>query len=188
MRKAYIIHGWEGYPEEGWYPWLRDKLILEGFETKVLEMPETETPTLNKWLSHLKKAVKNPDTETFLIGHSLGCITTLRFIESLEKDQKIAGAVLVAGFGHDLEYPGYQGEFKSFFVQKINWEKIKKHCQKFVAIHSDNDPWVPLKHNQIYQDNLGAESIIEHNRGHFSGGDGVKELPKALESVLKISS
>ena len=151
-------------------------------------MPETAEPTMEKWLPFLQNLVKNPDTETYFVGHSLGCITILRYLESLKEGQKVGGAVLVAGFGHDLSYPGYEHELASFFQKEIDWEKIKEHCSKFVAIHSDNDPFVPLSHNKLYVEKLGADSIIEHNKSHFSGDDGINELPSALEAVLKISN
>jgi hypothetical protein len=25
-KRVFIIHGWEGYPEEGWFPWLKKEL------------------------------------------------------------------------------------------------------------------------------------------------------------------
>src|SRR3990167_4022079 len=118
MKKVYIVHGWEGYPEEGWFPWLRDKLIQQGFEVVVPAMPNAGSPTLEKWLPYLVDLVKNPDTETYFVGHSLGCITILRFLESLPENSRIAGVVLVGGFGHDLEYQGYKGELKSFFAEE----------------------------------------------------------------------
>lgn len=188
MRKVYLIHGWEGYPEEGWRPWLKDKLILSGFEVIVPAMPETLNPTLEKWLPFLQNLVKKPDLETYFVGHSLGCVTILRYLETLPEVQKVAGAVLVAGFGHDLEYAGYKKELSSFFKKELDWTKIKNNCQKFVAIHSDNDPWVPLKHNKLFVEKLGAEFIIEHNKFHFSGDDGINELPSALEALLRISN
>jgi len=35
MKKAVLIHGWEGYPEEGWRPWLKEKLEANGFQVFV---------------------------------------------------------------------------------------------------------------------------------------------------------
>lgn len=26
MKRVIMIHGWEGYPEEGWRPWLKQKV------------------------------------------------------------------------------------------------------------------------------------------------------------------
>ena len=75
-----------------------------------------------------------------------------------------------------------------FFQTPVRWEEIKKHCGKFIAIHSDDDPWVPVKHNEIYKEKLGAEAIVMHNMKHFSGDGGINELPIALEYVLKLAN
>ena len=29
MKRVFIIHGWDGYPEEGWFPWLKEELEKE---------------------------------------------------------------------------------------------------------------------------------------------------------------
>ena len=34
---------------------------------------------------------------------------------------------------------------------------------------------------------LWAKIIVEHQKGHFSGDDGIKELPSALEALLEIA-
>ncbi len=187
MRKVYLIHGWEGYPEEGWRPWLRGKLIENGFQVFVPAMPDSAKPTLEKWLPFLKDLAKEPDKDTYFVGHSLGCITILRYIESLKEGQEVGGAVLVAGFGQDLEYEGYKGELASFFKKELNWEKVKNQGGKFVAISSDNDPWVKLKQNALFIKKLGAEGLIMHNKLHFSGNEGFLELPEALSAVLRIT-
>jgi esterase/lipase len=35
MKKVFIIHGWDGYPEEGWFPWLKKELEKKGFSVFV---------------------------------------------------------------------------------------------------------------------------------------------------------
>ena len=58
---------------------------------------------------------------------------------------------------------------------------------KSIAIFSDNDPWVPLDNQDDFRDKLGSEIIIEHAKGHFSGGDNkCFELPIVLEKVLEM--
>lgn len=188
MKRAVLIHGWGGYPEDGWRPWLKEELEKKDFEVLLPEMPDTALPTMENWVSFLAQVVSRPDENCYFVGHSLGCITILRYLETLKKDQKVGGAVFVAGFGHDLEYEGYKGELSSFFRTPVNWEKAKKHCNKFIAIHSDDDPWVPLKHNTLFRDKLGAKSIIEHNMKHFSGDDGITKLPIALDSILGLAT
>ena len=182
-KRAFLIHGWEGYPEEGWRPWLKDELKQRGFEVIVPAMPDTENPKLEDWLKHLIETVGDPNEECYFVGHSLGNITILRYLESLGEDKKIGGAVLVAGFTSDL---GFE-ELHSFFTKPIDWDNINNHCTKFVAIHSDNDPFVSLHYADFFKEKLGAEIIVKHDMKHFSGGDGVDKLPVALESVLKLS-
>ncbi|MEK7517364.1 MAG: alpha/beta fold hydrolase [Patescibacteria group bacterium] len=184
-KRVFIIHGWEGSPESSWRPWLKRKLEEKGFQVVVPQMPDTMNPTMDKWVLYLAKTVGTPDKNCYFVGHSLGCITILRYLETLKEGQKVGGAVFVAGFSHDLDFEDYKGELSSFFQTPINWEKIKKHCNKFISIHSDDDPYVPIRHNTLFKEKLGAESIIMHNMKHFSGDDGINELPIALESLLK---
>lgn len=186
-KRVFVVHGWGGYPEEGWRPWLKKELEDKGFAVVVPSMPDTEQPEMEVWVSHLIKTVGTPDKDCYFVGHSLGCIAILRYVETLKENQKVGGAVLVAGFAHDLEFPDYKGEISGFFKTSINWAKCKEHCRKFIAIHSDNDPYVPLEHADIFKEKLGAESIIMHNMKHFSSDDGITELPIVLDSVLKLS-
>jgi predicted alpha/beta hydrolase family esterase len=121
----------------------------------------------------------------------MGCQTILRYIESLQKDEKVGGAVLVAGFTH-LTDEAYEDEedpliAKPWLETKINWKTILKHTKKFTAIFSDNDPYVPLTDTKIFKKNLGAKIIIEHDKKHFSGDDGITELPVTLDELLKMA-
>lgn len=185
-RRVFLIHGWGGYPEEGWRPWLKKKLKEKEFTVVVPLMPDTEHPNIETWVLHLSEIVETPDKYCYFVGHSLACITILRYLETLKENQKVGGVILVAGFAHDLEYPDYQGEISGFFKNPIDWEKIKKHCRKFIVIHSDDDPYVPLEHADIFKEKLDAEVVIMRNMKHFSGDDGITELPIVLDSILKL--
>lgn len=180
MKRAFLIHGWEGYPEEAWRPWLKKKLEGEGFEVYVPSMPDADNPKMGPWLECLREIVGTPDENCYFVGHSLGCITILRYLETLKEGEKVGGAVLVAGFTSTL---GYE-ELESFFTTPIGWEKIRAACPKFTAIHSDDDPDVSLHYGDFFKEELGAEVVVEHNKGHFAGDDNVTELPSAFSAVL----
>ncbi len=183
MKRVFLIHGWEGYPEEGWRPWFKKELEAKGFQVFVPAMPDTNHPKVDAWVKHLADIVMAPDEECYFIGHSLGCITILRYLESLKENQKVGGVVFVAGFTSNL---GYE-ELSSFFTKPIDWEKIKSHCPKFVAIHSDNDPFISLHYGDLFKEKLDAEVIIEHDKKHFSGDNGIMELPSAFGAILKLA-
>ena len=184
MKRVIIVHCWEGYPEYCWYPFVKRELKRKKFQVTVPAFPETEIPKLKAWLPKLREVVGKPNKETFLVGHSVGCITILRYLESLSQNQKVGGVVLVAGFTDDL---GFE-ELNNFFTTPVDFEKIKKHCPKFIAIQSDNDPFVPLKHGDIFKNKLGAKVITKHNAGHFSGGkDNCVELPEVVSNIKEFA-
>jgi len=154
-------------------------------------MPEPLSPRIDIWTNFLGEQIGNPDKNTFLLGHSIGAQTILRYLESLEESAEIGGVVMLAGWVN-LTSAAYETEedakiAKPWLESFINWEKVKKRTNKFVGIFSDNDPLVPFADSKIFKEKLGAEIIVEHNKGHFSGSDGIKELPSALEAILKIS-
>ena len=188
MKRVIIIHCWEASPDYCWYPDAKKRLEEKGFEVKGPAFPDTEHPREDKWEPFLKKEIGCPDENLVLVGHSVGCITILRYLETLGEGEKIGGAVLVAGFTDALGYD----ELKNFFKTPIDFEKIKTRSQNgFVAIHSDNDPFVPLKHSDIFKEKLGAEAIVKHALGHFSGPindeTSCLELPEVAASVEKLA-
>lgn len=184
MKRAIIVHCWDGCPEYCWYPSVKKELEANGFEVVVPAFPETEAPKLASWLPMLQDIVGIPDEETYLIGHSIGCITILRYLETLAPEQKIGGAVLVAGFTDDLGF----AELSNFFTTDIDFDAIKTKANKFVAIHSDDDPFVALKYGDEFKEKIGAELITKHAMKHFSGEvddeESCIELPEVVESVL----
>lgn len=182
--RVFIVHGWEGRPDGGWRPWLKGELETRGFDVFVPAMPRADRPVMGEWVKHLGKTVKTPGRDCYFVGHSLGCIAILRYFESLGRSQEVGGAVLVAGFSDDLGYK----ELEGFFTKPIDWEKIRARCRKFVAINSDKDPHVPLEHGYALKEKLGAELIVKKGMGHFSGEEGVVELPVVLKAVLGMAS
>jgi len=196
MKRVFIIHGWEGHPEEGWLPWLKKELEQRDFEVFVPAMPDTDEPKIEEWIPFLENLVGKPDENTYFVGHSIGCQAILRYLEKLN-GKKVGGAIFVAGWFNLSEFSFKEEpseEEKSRNIAKpwiktpINFEKIKETTNNFVAIFSDNDPYVPLENKDIFKEKLDAEIIVEHNKGHFRGEeDNIKELPIVLESLLKIS-
>ena len=158
-KRAFIIHRWESRPEEGWYPWLKKELEDRGFIVSVPAMPDTNNPKMQEWVPYLADLFGKPTPEDYFVGHSLGCITILRYLEGLKEGEKVGGAVLIAGFTNDLGYK----ELSSFFEAPIDLSKVKSRARAFVAIHSDNDPYVTLSYGDIFKEKLGTKLIIEHN-------------------------
>ncbi|MFA5841465.1 MAG: alpha/beta hydrolase [Candidatus Paceibacterota bacterium] len=187
-KRVFIIHGWDGYPEEGCFPWLKKELENRGFSVFNPAMPEPLNPRIETWVPFLAKQVGVPDQNTILLGHSIGAQTVLRYLESFGGNAKVGGVVLLAGWVH-LTDEAYEDKEDlnialPWLEKAINWDKVRPCAGKFVGIFSDNDELVPLTDSEIFREKLGAQIIIEHNKGHFSGEDGVTELPSALQAIL----
>ena len=192
MKRAIIVHGWSGSPKHGWKPWLKTELESAGFEVKIPFMPDPDYPKINLWVAYLEKLIPNPDKDTFLIGHSIGCQTVLRFLDKQPKETKVAGVILVAPWTklteEALEEEGSKEIAQPWINTPIDWQNVKEKSQNFTAIFSDNDPYVTLSQSDIFKEKLEAKIIIEKNKGHFSGEDGVNTLPSVLQCVLDINS
>jgi len=190
-KRVFIIHGWDGHPEEGIFPWLKKELQDRGFFVSNPHMPDPLRPKIDKWIEFLKDEIGVPDENTFLFGHSIGVQAILRYLGALPGDVKVGGVVMLAGWVH-LTDEAYETEddhdiAKPWLETSIDWEGIKSHSGNFIGIFSDNDPLVPISDAKIFENNLGAKTIIEKGKGHFSGSDGIKALPSALEAVLEIA-
>lgn len=186
-KRVFIVHGWGGNPQEGWFPWIKGELENKGFVVEIPSMPDTENPKIETWIPYLAKNVGKIDENTFFVGHSIGCQTILRYLESLPKNDKVGGAVFVAGWFNLKDLDSEEKKIaKPWIKTLINFENIKQHASKFTAIFSTNDPYVPLEDKNVFESKLGAKTIIEKDKGHFDENSGITQLPIALKSLLEI--
>ncbi len=181
LKNAIIVHGWGADSQSNWFPWLAEELRKRGFSVQTPDFPNTNFPKLSGWLKYFEENV-TINNDTILIGHSLGAPFILRLLEKFPEAQKIKAAFLVSGFERPLGFP----ETENFVDKPFDWEKIKKGCEKFVVIHSDNDPYVPLPIGKDLAKSLRVEPIIEHAAGHINAPGGYLSYPKLLNLILEI--
>src|SRR3989338_5376504 len=81
MKRAFLIHGWYGNPNNHWFPWLALELKARSFDVSAPQMPHAPKPGVKEWLEFLKEYVGKPDKDTYFVGNSLGCIALVRYIE-----------------------------------------------------------------------------------------------------------
>jgi uncharacterized protein len=192
MKRVFIVHGWDGFPEEGWFPWLKAELERRGFSVTVPAMPNPQEPRPETWVPHLAEVVGKPDSQTYFVGHSMGCQTILRYAAALSKDAKIGGAVCVAGFNTLTNIDADGEAVRSAWLDvPLDAEKVKKIIPRIGAIFSPTDKWVPLENEKWFKEKLGAQTLVidgQGEKGHFSGSDGVKQLPEALSMLLEMAT
>jgi uncharacterized protein len=183
MKKAYLIHGWGGNnSSEVWFGWLKEQLKNEKIEVIAFNMPNTENPKIEEWIPFLQKNIKDIDQETYFIGHSIGCQAVLRYLETLEPSIKVRGCIFVAPWMElDKNTIEEEGEeviqiAKPWMETPIDFNKIKKHTKNFLAIFSDNDPYVPLTEIDRFKKELDSKIILKKDEEHFNKTKEIKEI------------
>lgn len=192
IKRVFIIHGWDGYPEEGWFPWLKKELESRSFDVIIPQMPQPDEPRINNWIPKIKEVVGEPDTHTYFVGHSMGCQAIVRYISELPEGARVGGAIFVAGFFKRLigieDDEVMRSVVKEWLETPVDFASISKHLNKSIAIFSDNDPYVPMDNQDDFEKKLQSKIIVEHDKFHFSGKTGTTELPIALSCVLEVDN
>lgn len=184
MRKRiFIIHRWDGSPSKDWLPWVKAEMEKKGFEVIVPEMPNAEEPKIEEWVPFLAKLVNDVDENTFFIGHSIGCQTIMRYLES-SYPKKVGGIIFVAPWFNliNLEDEESKAIARPWLETSIDLEKVRSATDNITVFMSDNDPFVPLSDKEIFQEKLGAKVIVEKNKGHFNQ----KTFPEIIETIKEI--
>jgi len=183
-KRVFLVHGWEGTPDNHWFPWLTHKLVEKDFTVFAPAMLNTAHPKVSEWLAELSRVVGVPDRDTYFVGHSLGCITIARYLQLLPEGVRVGGCVFVAGFSRDLAIP----EIAEFCSLPLDIRKTRTHCEDFVTIYSDDDEYISIAESEDFSKKVGAHQVFEKGKGHFCMSDGVTELPSALDALLGLSA
>ena len=62
---------------------------------------------------------------------------------------------------------GWEPNDKLFDVA-FDWQKIRENVKRFLFVHSDNDPYVPLAKAQFVANRCGGELLVIKGQGHFN--------------------
>lgn len=178
---AFIFHGTAGYPEENWFPWLKEKLQARGYQVFVPQLPTPEGQSLKAWQEVLKPLMNKINNDTILIGHSLGGIFVLKLLEQLENPVKLAALVgtpigvgWIKNFEKDESFAGFD----------FNWNKIKLNAKNFIVFHSDNDPYVSQENGKELANHLGVDISFIANAGHFNKVAGYLTFNELYNKIL----
>ena len=189
MNKIYLVHCWEGTKDDGWYPWIDKKISNENNKVIRFNMPNTENPKIEEWIPELNNQVENIDENTYFIGHSIGCQTILRYLETTDVD-KIGGILFVAPWLDLL--PEAIADEESYNTAQpwlntsINFDKIKNVTDNITCVFSDDDYFVSIDQKDKFRKLLNAKTIVVSGKGHISAEDGVNELSEIYDKTLEM--
>ena len=185
MNNVFIFHGTEGYPQENWFPWLKEKLETKGRKVFVPQFPSPpdEPASVSEWFEVFKEYNHYINENTIFVGHSLGGIFTLRILEQLKHPMK---AAILVGTPIGVRPIQNYDRASSFSGFSFDWSMIKANAKQFIVYQSDNDPYVSLGNGEQLAKELGVDLTFIPNAGHFNTRAGYTKFEALLDRIEDI--
>ncbi|ASQ29841.1 alpha/beta hydrolase family protein [Campylobacter avium LMG 24591] len=182
LKKLYVVHGFGSNSSSHWFKWLKTELENDNseLEVKILDLPNSTNPKPNEWLSTIKENVGKVDENTYFVAHSLGCISTLIYLNSLDDNTKIGGFVFVGGFYEPLDI---LPQLRAFTSISLNFNKLQKMTNKGFVLSAKDDKIVPTKLSENLANKLKAKFIQTQSGGHFGDKKTVEKVPVLLDII-----
>lgn len=184
--RVIIVHGYAASAAAHWFPWLHRALTAQGITCTIVNLPSPGTPEKSAWDSALAKTIGSVDEGTWIIAHSLGAITSLRYLHTCPRPWSLGGLVTVSGFTGRL--PNLP-ELDDYLAEDINDEDLQQIAENIrtrICLRSDDDEVVAPHHSDELAARLNAPVTVVPGAGHFLGKDGWTSFPGLL-AAMKVS-
>ena len=178
---VYIIHRFDASSTRHWFPWPNEFLTDKGAITESIDMPTPAQPDCKTWISFLSEHLTCITSNTYFVTHSLGCITTLRYLQTVAAP--IGGAMLVSGFGQSI--PDFS--FLEGFTATIpNYKLLSRTIPNRAVVSAIDDPIVPHEFSRSFAERFDAVFYETKTGRHYLDADGVTTLPIAADVLSRM--
>ncbi len=130
-----------------------------------VEQDNWDWPEKEVWVHKLQEEISKLTEPTFLVAHSMGCITVAHWASNFSSD-KIKGAMLVAPADSDLSK-------RLNFVVGFKPIPIVKLPFKSIVVASTNDRYASHLRSQEFAKNWGSAFISVGQTGHINAVSGL---------------
>ena len=190
MKRIYIFPRYNGDENSDWYQEAKEEIRRSGSGIQVipLSLPNWAKPNTTEFLSFIETEIpmNKIDSETFFIGHSVGCRAALLYLNELQKKNssiKIGGLMCIAGWWNiDKPWP----ELVQWMNINADYNAIQKICNhNIVTLISDNDPFTSdtQSNKSLWEENLNAKVHIIPNAKHFNN-EGYAEIMNEIKQFI----
>lgn len=177
----YLLHGYTASPKDNWFPWLRSMMQGKlGQKLQILNLPNSDSPSLVAWNKTCDTEI-NPQKNLTIIGHSLGCIQALHYID--QHDVQDVNVICVSGFDettHTLP------QLKQFTAEPIDYKNVQSKIKQAVVISAIDDTIVPSFYSETLARHLGCKFVLMPNGGHFIDQENVLTLPVVYQELRQM--
>ena len=182
MINILIFHGTNGHPEENWFPWLKKELEKLDCNVIIPQFPTPKNQTPKAWFKVFDKYKQYINSDTILIGHSLGGTFLLHVLQNISTKVKVCFFIATPIGILPTKY--YETD-KHFLEKPFNWLQINAHSWKFYIFHSDNDPFVCLENGEELAKNLETKLTLVKDAGHFNTKSNYTKFQLLLKQIKK---
>ncbi len=184
--KVYIVHDFKASVTTHWYAWLADQVITLGHQCEIVQLADSEQPQAVIWRQNLEQQIKPLNEQVIVIGHGLGCLSTMDYLSQALKGCSLKALLLVAGFRTRL--PSLP-ELNQLIDQcSVDDALIRIKVQQRYVFFSTNDSFVPAPFSIRLGQLINAQMIEVTRAGHFMQEDGYQtfsELWSRLQVLLQ---
>lgn len=184
--KIVIAHGSFGKPHENWIPWLEDELDRLNIEYLTPTLPTPNHQNYTDWAQvlDLYKSFDCFDDDTIFIGHSCGAVFLAKYI--IKNNIKCKCYISASGYNNFYNNDKLMDNLNStFYLTDEELKKITKLAFERIAIHSDNDPFIPQDKLKEFASLISADEYTIPNGGHLNKASGLMQFNFLLNLIKK---
>ncbi len=178
---VYMFHGYTSFAADHWFPWLEERVEHQlGIPFKKLNFPDSNHPDPEIWSAYCDREIQSEGQLT-LVGHSLGCIQVLRYIEQHNISQ--LNVLLVSGFDEPIwTLPSLD----AFTAHPVDYTNVLPKISRVTVISAMNDTSVPYPYTLAMARHLHAKFVLMPTGHHFTDTGHDKQLPIAFEELRQL--
>ncbi|MBI2484650.1 alpha/beta fold hydrolase [Candidatus Uhrbacteria bacterium] len=175
-----LVHGMNATPASNFHPWLKRELEARGFSVRVPELPlhSGEPLEILPLMEILHEKIGMLDHEDILLGHSLGAVLALRYLEYVELKGRPRACILV-GAPWQVKTP----ELQTLFMTDLDFDVVPWKASEFFVVHSPDDNLVPFDHAKKWAEALKAQLVDANGNGHYMD----TEYPVLLDLISDVA-
>jgi uncharacterized protein len=168
-----ILHGWQGSGPGHWQTWLAGRLRERGERVSYPDLPEPDTPRLDRWREALDLELGREPGGLVVLCHSLACVLWLQHARVTHGYPRAERVLLVAPPSPSAELPGVQG----FFPLSVEPADVARAAGSTQIVASHDDPYCPEGAERLYGEPLELHVRVVAGGGHINPDAGYGPWP-----------